>query len=958
MCFFCVKKGVNPIELFKLFGKVVVDNKEAVENIDKTSKKAKDTSETLAKVGGAFTTVGTTVTNVGRKFLPVTMAVGGMATASLKTASDFDSSMSQVAATMGMTSEEINNGSEDFKKLEKAARDMGKATMFSASDAADALNYLALAGYDVDKSIDTLPTVLNLAAAGGIDLAYASDMVTDAMSALGLETDQAENFVDKMAKTSQKSNTNVAQLGEAILTVGGTAKTLAGGTTELNTALGILADNGVKGAEGGTALRNIILSLSAPTDVAAKKMKTLGLEVYDANGNMRPLNDIFNDLNGVLSTMTQGDQTDVLNTIFNKVDLKSANALLANSGGRFNELSGYLNDCDGAAKNMADTMQNNLNGKITTLKSAISEAAISIGDKFTPIIDKAVDKVQKWTDWFNNLDESQQQTIIKIALLVASIAPLIMLFGGVISSIGNMITTFTTLQGAIGTIKGGIVKLIPALSGMSVPILAVVVAIGVMIAAFVSLWKNNEDFRNKIIALWDGIKQKFIDFGDGIVQRLNALGFSFEDIIDVISAAWQFLCDFLAPQFEAAFKMVSDILGAVLDVLIGLLDVFIGLFTGNWDQLWTGLKEIFVGFWDGIKGFILGILSGLQGFIDAFLEPFGTSLEDIWNGIVDFFSGIGDSISSAFSSCVDAVSPVLETIKNLVEVAIMFIVSLISAAHQLITLPFRFIWENCKDTIIAIWDFIEEKIIAVLGVIENVISTVWSRIKAFLIPILVTIKTVISTVWNGIKIVISTVLNIIKNNITMVWNGIKTIISVVLNGIKTTVTTAFNAIHTVASSVWGKIKEAIVKPITQAKETVSDMIEKIKEKFNFTWELPHLKLPHFKIDGKFSLDPPSVPSFNIDWYAKGGIMKQPTAFGINGNRLMVGGEAGAEAIAPIDLLQDYIRKAVRDENEYNDSSKIIELLMKVIELLISLNSKETSIRIDGRELGRAVHRYA
>ena len=149
--------------------------------------------------------------------------------------------MSQVAATMGMTAEEINNGSESYKKLEQAALDMGATTQFSASEASEALNYLALAGYDVDKSVSTLPTVLNLAAAGGLELGYASDVMTDAMSALGLETSQAEGFVDQLAKTSQKSNTSVGQLGEAILTVGGTAKVLAGGTTEMNTALGILA---------------------------------------------------------------------------------------------------------------------------------------------------------------------------------------------------------------------------------------------------------------------------------------------------------------------------------------------------------------------------------------------------------------------------------------------------------------------------------------------------------------------------------------------------------------------------------------------------------------------------------------------------------------------------------------------------------------------------------------------
>ena len=283
-----------------------------------------------------------------------------LVTAAVGVGSDFESGMSQVAATMGITTEEIAAGSEEFDKLQKAAKEAGATTQFSATQAAEALNYMALAGYDADKSIETLPTVLNLAAAGGMDLATASDMVTDSMSALGDAAGTTESFVDKMAKTSQKSNTNVQQLGEAILTVGGTAKNLAGGVVEMNTVLGIFADNGVKGAEGGTALRNVILSLTAPTDKAKKQMEALGLQVFDANGNMRPLNETFNDLNGILGTMTQGEQTEVLNSIFNKVDLKSVNALLANSGERFDELSGYISDCDGAAADMAATMNDNL----------------------------------------------------------------------------------------------------------------------------------------------------------------------------------------------------------------------------------------------------------------------------------------------------------------------------------------------------------------------------------------------------------------------------------------------------------------------------------------------------------------------------------------------------------------------------------------------------------------------
>lgn len=272
----------------------------------------------------------------------VSAALGVAGGYAIKVGSDFEAGMSQVAATMGITVAEIESGSDEFQKLEQAAKDMGATTQFSATQASEALNYLALAGYDADKSIAALPDVLNLAAAGGLDLGYASDMVTDSMSALGMETDQLTGFVDQLSKTSQKSNTDIAQLGSAILTVGGTAKNLADGTVELNTALGILADNGIKGAEGGTALRNIILSLSAPTDKAAGALKKLGIEAFDAQGNLRPLNEVFEDFNTKLSALSQEEQIQSLNKIFNKVDLKSVNALLAGTVKNFDGLSTAL----------------------------------------------------------------------------------------------------------------------------------------------------------------------------------------------------------------------------------------------------------------------------------------------------------------------------------------------------------------------------------------------------------------------------------------------------------------------------------------------------------------------------------------------------------------------------------------------------------------------------------------
>ena len=332
---------------------------------------------------------GTAIGNIAANMVSqISSAVAQIPSQMIAVGSGFEASMSQVAATMGITS-----AAAEFDVLSNAAKEMGETTKFSASQAGEALNYLALAGYDAEKAVSALPTVLNVAAAGGMELASASDMITDAMSALGLETSQMADFADKLAVTSQKSNTSVSQLGEAILTVGGTAKNLAGGVTEMNTVLGILADNGIKGAEGGTALRNVILSLTAPTSTAAEAIDSLGLSVFDNEGKMRSLQDIIYDLNDALGTMTDAEKSQALSDIFNKVDLKSVNALLGTSAERFDELSGYIDSCSGAAADMAATMDDNLKGDLTIMQSALEGLGIAAYEKFQSPMRSAVQSV-------------------------------------------------------------------------------------------------------------------------------------------------------------------------------------------------------------------------------------------------------------------------------------------------------------------------------------------------------------------------------------------------------------------------------------------------------------------------------------------------------------------------------------------------------------------------------------
>lgn len=308
-----------------------------------------------------------------------TAFVGSFVKDSVDASKEFDTAMSQVAATMGTTVDEIG-------ELSDFAKEMGATTAFSATQSAEALNYMALAGYDAETSMSMLPTVLDLAASGGMELAAASDMVTDAQSALGLTIDETTEMVDQMAKTASTTNTSVEQLGSAFLTVGGTAKMMKGGTAELSQTLGILADNGVKGSEGGTALRNILLSLASPTDKAASQLDALGVSVFDAEGNMRDMQSIMLELNDAMDGMTDQERTEAISNIFNKRDLKSVNALLGTSAERWDQVADAIANADGAAKQMAETQLDNLEGDITIFKSAVEGAQIALGESLDPAL--------------------------------------------------------------------------------------------------------------------------------------------------------------------------------------------------------------------------------------------------------------------------------------------------------------------------------------------------------------------------------------------------------------------------------------------------------------------------------------------------------------------------------------------------------------------------------------------
>lgn len=591
------------MDVFSLFAKIGLDTSEYDKGLAGASQK---TSSFGSKVKSFFTGVA----KVGAAALGgATAAITAFGVSSVKTGAQFDSSMSQVAATMGTTVDNI-------QELRDFAMDMGAKTAFSATQAADALNYMALAGYNADEAMTALPNVLNLAAAGNIELAYASDMVTDAQSALGLSMEESAELVDKMAMASSKSNTSVAQLGEAILTVGGTAKNLAGGTTELATSLGILADNGIKGAEGGTTLRNVILSLAAPTDQAAELMESLGLEVYDAEGKMRPLNETFGDLDAILSTMTQGEQTEVLNKIFNKVDLKGVNALLANTGGRFDELSGYIDNATGSAEQMAAVQLDNLQGDVTLLKSAFEGAQIAISDKLTPALR---DFVQFGTEGITRLSNAFQK-----GGLSGAMEELGDILGEALGKVTEKLPDAVEAGGKfLGALVQGISNSLPALGAAALEIvsslasdleeqLPTLIPQGLnAIFSFVEGLTSSETLgtlANAALGILNGL-------ATGIVNSLHVIA---EKGPEIISNLGQSISENLPGIVSKGGEILTSLIQGIAEALpalgVAAVEICAELLNGLWETDWESTGgDILQGIVDGITA----LYSSLQATSDA-----------------------------------------------------------------------------------------------------------------------------------------------------------------------------------------------------------------------------------------------------------------------------------------------------------------------------------------------------
>ena len=833
--------------------------------------------------------VGGTLTSVGQKLLPLSTSIAGLGVAAVKTTADFDSEMSKVSAISGATG-------TDLDKLRGKAREMGAKTKFSASEAAQGMQYMAMAGWKTQDMMDGLEGIMNLAAASGEDLASTSDIVTDALTAFGLSAKDSSHFSDILAAASSNANTNVSMMGETFKYAAPVLGSLGYTAEDAALAIGLMANAGIKSSQAGTSLRGAITNLAKPTDTVAAAMDKYGISLTDSSGKMLSLRELMEQLRQKLGGLSEAEQAQAAAALFGKNAMSGMLAIINGSDKDFEKLAGAIDNCDGSSEKMANTMNDNLQGQITILISQLQELAISFGEILMPKIRDIVTHIQNFVDKLNAMDEGQKETILRIGMFVAALAPMLM-------GLGKVITFSANVSRALGTLSAGLVKaggfsgvFTKALGLITSPAAIVVGAIAAITAVIIHLWNTNEDFRNTITAIWQKIKDAFTTFAAGISERLSALGITFSDVTSAIKTIWDGFCNLLAPVLEAAFNTIAIALQTAFNVILGIWDVFSAVFSGDWSGAWEAVKGIFSSVWDGLKEYFSTIIGAVKGVADVFLGWFGTNWETVWNGVKTFFEGIWngissffegiwngistfcttvwngivtnvtafcttvhDTISTIFNAVKDVVSNVWETIKNVVQVAIMFIVEVIKAAFEMITVPFRFIWENCRDTIISVWEtiksavqtainFVKDNIITpVMNAISTTITTVWNAIQTTFTTVINAIKSAVQTAWNfmkdnvitpvmnGIKTVITTVWNAIKTAVQTVVNAIKTTVQTVFNAVKTTVTTIWNAIKTGTTTAWNAVKTAVTTPINAAKSAVTSAINGIKSTISSVW---------------------------------------------------------------------------------------------------------------------------
>ncbi len=683
-----LKNGTISQEQYDGLQREIVETEQKLKALEEQANQSATALQKIAATGEKLQDVGGRIEGVGKKLMPVSAAVTGIGVASVKTAADFESGMSKVAAISGAAG-------DDLDALSKKAREMGAKTKFSASEAASAMEYMAMAGWKTEDMLSGIEGVMNLAAASGEDLAATSDIVTDALTAFGLTAQDSGHFADVLAAASSNANTNVSMMGETFKYCAPIAGALGFSVEDTAEAIGLMANAGIKGSQAGTALRTIMNNLSGEVKICGENIGEVEIATTNADGSMRELSDILSDCRDAFAGLSESEKVAAAESLVGKNAMSGFLALMNAGEADINKLSGAIENCDGTAQKMADIMNDNLEGQLTILKSQLQELAISFGEILLPAIKNIVGCIQKFVDVLNSLPDGVKETIVTIALIAAALGPVLIIVGKIITAVGTIMTIVPKVVGVINGVKAAFAAL--NMTMLANPIVLIIAAIAALVAAFIYLWNTNEDFRQFWIDLWENVKE-------------------------VAVAVWEFLKEF----FTAAWEAIKGIA----------------------ETVWNRIKDFFSGLWEGIKNIFSTVVEAIKTIITTYFEVYRTIIMTVLNAIQAVFTTIWNAIKTVVTTVVNGIKTTIMTVWNGIRNTVT---SVMNAIKTGVSSAFNAVWNGIKNTVSGIYNTIKDGFNKAVDFIKGLASSAFSWGKDLVMGIVNGIKSCIGAVGDAVK---------------------------------------------------------------------------------------------------------------------------------------------------------------------------------------------------------------
>ncbi|WP_031474657.1 phage tail tape measure protein [[Clostridium] aminophilum] len=623
----------------------IAETEAKLKSLEAQANQSSTALQNIAAKGEKLKTAGDNISNIGAKMMPVSAGVIGLGTAAVKTAADFDASMSKVAAVSGATGSDLN-------ALRDKAREMGSKTKFSASEAADAMNYMAMAGWKTGDMLGGIDGIMNLAAASGEDLATTSDIVTDALTAFGLTASDSGHFADILAAASSNANTNVSMMGETFKYCAPIAGSLGFSAEDTAEAIGLMANAGIKSTQAGTALRTIMTNLSGDVKICGSSIGEVSIATSNADGSMRDLSDILADCRSAFSGLSESEKATAAESLVGKNAMSGFLALMNAGAGDVQKLSSAIASCDGSAEKMANVMNDNLAGQLTILKSQLQELAISFGELLMPSIRGIVGGIQNVVSWLNSMDSGTRRTIVTVALIVAALGPVLIMIGKVVSAIGTILTIAPKLGAAIQAVKGAFAAFHAVL--LANPIALVVAAIAALVAGFIYLWNNCEEFRQFWIDLWNGIQETVKVVWEGIRDTVKGV---VNSIGSFLLSSW----DAIRNTVESVWKTIGSIFETIWNGIQTVVITVVTAIASFLQTAWNGIRTVISAVLNAIKTVVTTIWNGIKSVITTIVEGIRNVVTNAWNNVRTAVTSAANAIRSAVTT---AFSSMLSGIKN------------------------------------------------------------------------------------------------------------------------------------------------------------------------------------------------------------------------------------------------------------------------------------------------------